>query len=154
MAAGAAPEAQQRPETLTLGAIATPTFRRPPASPTATPTPTVTYRLFVTAPGRDNITVPWTPTPSPTPVPTLASANCYRSEIDDYFPAWALDEAAYVVFRESSCNPNAVNPSSGACGLFQLLPCTCIDVRCNVAHAYAKWLDGGMGFHKHWYRWW
>ena len=33
---------------------------------------------------------------------------------------WAVD---YIVSRESSWNPNAVNRSSGACGLGQQLPC-------------------------------
>lgn len=29
-----------------------------------------------------------------------------------------------LVQRESGWNPNAINPSSGACGLFQALPCS------------------------------
>lgn len=29
----------------------------------------------------------------------------------------------YVISKESSWNPNAINPSSGACGLGQQLPC-------------------------------
>lgn len=33
---------------------------------------------------------------------------------------WAVDS---IVSRESGWNPNAVNPSSGACGLGQQLPC-------------------------------
>lgn len=33
---------------------------------------------------------------------------------------WAVD---YIVSRESSWNPNAINKSSGACGLGQQLPC-------------------------------
>lgn len=33
-------------------------------------------------------------------------------------------ESAYqLIMRESSCNPNSVNPSSGSCGLGQQLPC-------------------------------
>ena len=34
---------------------------------------------------------------------------------------WAVDS---IVSRESSWNPNAVNASSGACGLAQALPCS------------------------------
>lgn len=30
----------------------------------------------------------------------------------------------YIVTRESTWNPNATNPSSGACGLVQALPCS------------------------------
>lgn len=31
--------------------------------------------------------------------------------------------AIWLINRESGCNPNAVNPSSGACGVAQELPC-------------------------------
>lgn len=31
--------------------------------------------------------------------------------------------AHILIMRESGCNPNAVNPSSGACGIGQQLPC-------------------------------
>ena len=34
---------------------------------------------------------------------------------------WAVD---WLVTRESSWNPNAVNPNGGACGLIQALPCS------------------------------
>lgn len=34
---------------------------------------------------------------------------------------WAVD---YIVTRESSWNPRAVNPNGGACGLAQALPCS------------------------------
>jgi len=34
---------------------------------------------------------------------------------------WAVDS---IVSRESSWNPNAVNPNGGACGLAQALPCS------------------------------
>jgi hypothetical protein len=36
---------------------------------------------------------------------------------EDYYVNW-------IIQHESGGNPNAVNPSSGACGLFQRLPCT------------------------------
>lgn len=39
---------------------------------------------------------------------------------------WAYDPAAIELLRrESTWNPRAVNSSSGACGLFQFLPCRC-----------------------------
>lgn len=34
-----------------------------------------------------------------------------------------LANAKELIRRESNCNPNAVNPSSGACGIGQELPC-------------------------------
>lgn len=40
---------------------------------------------------------------------------------------WGCDQwnyVDYIVGRESGWNPNALNPSSGACGLFQALPCS------------------------------
>lgn len=32
--------------------------------------------------------------------------------------------AMFLINKESGCNPNAVNPSSGACGIPQALPCS------------------------------
>ncbi|MCL2094965.1 transglycosylase SLT domain-containing protein [Candidatus Saccharibacteria bacterium] len=32
--------------------------------------------------------------------------------------------ASFIIFRESSWNPNAINPRSGACGLAQAFPCS------------------------------
>ena len=34
-----------------------------------------------------------------------------------------IQSAMTLIGRESGCNPNAVNPSSGACGVAQELPC-------------------------------
>ncbi|MDN5275576.1 MAG: hypothetical protein JWN33_225 [Candidatus Saccharibacteria bacterium] len=39
-------------------------------------------------------------------------------------PAGSWGAADYIVSHESGWNPNAVNPSSGACGLAQALPCS------------------------------
>lgn len=35
-----------------------------------------------------------------------------------------IDSAYTIIMRESGCNPNAVNKSSGACGIPQALPCS------------------------------
>jgi len=35
-----------------------------------------------------------------------------------------MANAAELIRRESGCNPNAVNKSSGACGIPQALPCS------------------------------
>lgn len=43
---------------------------------------------------------------------------------------WAVD---YIVSRESSWNPQAVNPNGGACGLAQSLPCS------KIAKAGLQW---------------
>lgn len=34
-----------------------------------------------------------------------------------------ISNAMWLINKESGCNPNAVNPSSGACGVAQELPC-------------------------------
>lgn len=34
-----------------------------------------------------------------------------------------IDNAMELIRRESNCNPNAINSSSGACGIAQELPC-------------------------------
>lgn len=56
----------------------------------------------------------------------------------------------YIVSRESSWNPNAVNPSSGACSLVQALPCSKIGpnwrdpvVALRWQYAYVKGRYGG-----------
>jgi hypothetical protein len=66
---------------------------------------------------------------------------------------WPCQEALAIVATESGGDANARNAASGACGLFQLLPCACIEPGCNVAHAYAKWVNS-RSFYAHWYRWW
>ena len=56
-------------------------------------------------------------TPSTTP-----SGSCrdwiIQAGVTDVESAYAL------IMRESGCNPNATNPSSGACGIPQALPCS------------------------------
>lgn len=62
------------------------------------------------------------------PTPSVAGASNISGNKYDWLRAsgipesewWAVDS---IVSRESSWNPNAVNPSSGACGLGQQLPC-------------------------------
>ena len=134
----------------------------PTATPTASPTPVPTSTPVPTA----------TPTPVPPPPPTptafvpqqLAPATSSTQDLIillSQYP-WSVDEALYVISKESNFDPNVWNfEGSGACGLFQLLPCTCIDIECNIQQAYHKWDDGdgiignGQGnFEKHWYRWW
>ena len=122
----------------------------------------------------DGITIPDTPVPTPTfsptptfiPQPTSTPVPNYRSgygySIDrwaplvaDIFPSWAVEEALGVIYHESKGDPYVYNfQGSGACGLFQLLPCTCINPECNVYQAYLKWRDGGQSFYRHWYQWW
>lgn len=56
--------------------------------------------------------------PKPAPVPTGSCSDWIRAAgISD------VASASELIRRESGCNPNAINPSSGACGVAQELPC-------------------------------
>ena len=64
-----------------------------------------------------------TPAPAPTPAPVITGGK------QDWMSAAGIPESDwefvnYIVQKESSWNPNALNPSSGACGLAQALPCS------------------------------
>ena len=93
--------------------------------------------------------------PSPT-APSVFDTSC-AAQIVLY--DWPVEEALYVMSKESGGDPWALNPS-GACGCFQMLACVGYgDPVANVAAAYGKWQDqanhmGYPGFHWHWFRWW
>lgn len=79
----------------------------------------------------------------------------WRPLVAAYFPAWAVDEGLYVIRHESGGDPNIWNTTgSGACGLWQTLPCECIDPECNTAVALRKWKAAGESFYDPWLRWW
>lgn len=69
---------------------------------------------------------------------------------------WAA--ADYIISRESSWNPTALNASSGACGLAQALPCSKIPGNWRDPVAAIKWqysyvkqrYGGYWGAHKFW----
>lgn len=48
----------------------------------------------------------------------------WRSLVTAYFPSHRVEEALAIIGCESNGDPNAVNPYSGASGLFQFLPST------------------------------
>jgi hypothetical protein len=55
-----------------------------------------------------------------------------------------------IAWGESRFNPEATNPDSGACGLWQLYPCPgshAYNPATNAALAYAKYSNGGLS---HW----
>ena len=75
-----------------------------------------------------------------------------------------LNSARTLISRESGCNPNAVNPSSGACGVAQELPCgksgcSLGDGACQVrwmnsyVHSrYGSWANAlGHSYQHNWY---
>lgn len=63
----------------------------------------------------------------------LAASGIPRSE-------WGYVDS--IVTRESGWNPNATNPSSGACGLAQALPCSKVPGNGYDPVTSLKWMDG------------
>jgi len=51
---------------------------------------------------------------------------------------WTI--AAEIIYRESSFNPKAINPSSGACGLVQALPCEKLTCELEDTDCQLKWM--------------
>ena len=82
------------------------------------------------------------PTPTPTEVPSEFIPRTKTLQLIDRKPGFAgkLKErygsewryAAELLARESSWNPEAINPSSGACGLVQALPCKKLVTECSL----------------------
>lgn len=73
-----------------------------------------------------------------------------------------IGNATWLINKESGCNPNAVNRSSGACGIPQALPCSKLGTKDPVAQIrwmqdyvnrrYGGWA-GAVAFHRshNWY---
>ncbi len=55
---------------------------------------------------------------------SLVGSGSWRALVAEFFPAAHVEEALAIMECESSGNPNAVNPTSGASGLFQFLEST------------------------------
>jgi hypothetical protein len=53
-----------------------------------------------------------------------------------------LVNARELIRRESGCNPNAVNPSSGACGVAQELPCGKSGCSLGDGACQVRWMSG------------
>jgi hypothetical protein len=63
------------------------------------------------------------------------------------FPESIISTMVAIAWRESSFIPSAINPSSGACGLWQMYPCPgpeALDPATNAAMAYAKYEERGL----------
>ena len=91
---------------------------------------TITPELTLTAPALQlksiTVTSPRvaqieTPTKT-TPVPALKEIA--RQMVEEKFGKGQFEAFDYIIFHESGWNPNAINESSGACGLGQALPCS------------------------------
>mgnify|MGYP001003300645 CR=1 FL=1 len=81
-----------------------------------------------------------TPTPKPAPKPVQTGSKW------DWLKAAGIPESDWrvadiLVTKESSWNPNAVNRSSGACGLAQALPCSKLGSNWNNPVHALQWMD-------------
>lgn len=70
--------------------------------------------------------------------------------------SWPLDQVAQIVHTESGGDLCAVNASSGATCWIQQHPGgpAFFDPTVCMSQAYAKWVDGGDSWWRHWCRWW
>jgi hypothetical protein len=103
---------------------AAPTTTTVPPTTTTTP-PTTTTSTTTTVP--PTTTLPPTTTtvpPDDEPIVHPAEVEQWRGLVAAYWPDELVDDALSVIDCESNGDPNAVNPSSGAAGLFQFLPST------------------------------
>lgn len=63
------------------------------------------------------------------------------------FPESVIPTMVAIAWRESRFNPGAVNPFTGACGLWQMYPCPgpeALFPATNAAMAYAKYQASGL----------
>ena len=109
--------------------------------------------------GAYDVYVTPTPTPTPEPEPEVASSDSsdsYAAPGPVYYtgggaPAEWMAAAGiasgdwgyvdYVVSKESGWNPNAVNSSSGACGLVQIMPQHGVE-NCHDPVVNLRWANG------------
>lgn len=73
------------------------------------------------------VTAPVVPVPTVAPQVIRQSSTPQEMVRQAVIAKWGEHEwpAAYeIIMHESSFNPDAVNPSSKSCGLFQALPCS------------------------------
>lgn len=125
----------------------------------------VPHQIMVFGLASDGIMVQEVPEPTPVPEPTIApeptpEPTVIAAETPDTIPsiicysefAWNCDQALSIAWCESRYNPEAVNPYSGALGLFQMMPGYHWfrfqggywgDPWVNTIAAYSLWLEEG-----------
>lgn len=96
--------------TTTTPAVGTPSPTTTTAPPDATTTTETTTSTTSSGGGG-----PWDHPPE---------VEQWRSLVQQFFPSNRVEEALRIIDCESNGDPNAVNPYSGAAGLFQFLPST------------------------------
>lgn len=131
--ARAAEEAARRATTTTTTTTTTVRTSTSTTRPTVTSTaPTTTVTPGVTAPptttsSSTTTTTPTTTTTTPSDPPSIpisAAVEAWRPLVTTYFAPDLVEDALVIMQCESLGDPNAVNPYSGASGLFQFMPGT------------------------------
>lgn len=122
-----------------------------PETTTTTPETTTTTSTTTTVPPTTTTIKPKpkpTTTTAPKPKPPVTAASSGDSRrwmplIQQY--SWDSEKAYRIMMCESGGNPNAINKSSGATGLFQIHPggSQYLNPEKNVATAYAKYQARG-----------
>lgn len=90
--------------------------------------------------------------PESVPAPTYPAGVLTADQVASYargagFPEDVIPTMVQIAARESGFNPAAVNPSSGACGLWQMYPCPgphALDPATNAAMAFSKYQASGL----------
>jgi hypothetical protein len=99
-------------------------------SPTSQPPPTTTAPAVPTTDGGGG--GPWNHPPA---------VEQWRSLVSQFFPTSRVEEALRIIDCESGGDTNAVNPYSGASGLFQFLPSTWATTAPNAGYGGASVFD-------------
>ena len=137
----------------------TPTLVPPTPTPTAIPIPAAAP-IQVTSTGmQSNPLVPWYVPESHEAQYLTCLEHSDRFNRTDWILSkdWPRADAEYVADHEGGWDLCQFNTQgSGACGWFQILPCPPLGLtpEGQIAAAYAKWLDGGGSFERHWFRFW
>lgn len=90
------------------------------------------------------VETPVQPIPKPSPKPIQPKPVTYSGSKQQWMSQAGIPESQwqyvdYIVSKESSWNPNAVNPNGGACGLVQALPCSKLGTNWNDPVTALKW---------------
>lgn len=128
-----------------LSALGTVSYEAELRTPTPTPTPEV---AAVAAPGQQAEAPAEAEQPGSVPAPYSAPEPFTGGgSPEEWMTAAGIAESDwgyvdYVVSRESGWNPNATNPSSGACGLVQAYPCSKVPGGGYDPVANLQWANG------------
>jgi len=126
--------------TSTTAAPTTTAAAAPRQAPTTTAAPTTTT---VPPPPPPPPTTTTTTTAPPPPPPTHSDGvEQWRPLVEVYWPADLVEDALSVMDCESGGDPDALNPVSGASGLFQFLPSTWTTSSVGAGWAGADVFDG------------